>query len=190
MEIWKDIEGYEGYYQISNKCRVKSLARYVDNFWGTKQFVRERILKQIPDRTKHLRVILSVNGIHKTYQVHQLFAQAFLPNPNGYDVVHHKNHNPQDNRIENLEWMDRIEHNRLHSNDSKEITSKGVDQIDTKTGEVLHQWDSTQEVERKIGFPHQLIGKCCNGGFYSKSREKWVNMTQSNGYAWKYVAVK
>lgn len=94
-EIWKDVEGYEG-YQVSNKGRVKSL-----NFRHTG---KERILKSNPDGGYCL-VSLYRNGKRTSKKIHRLVATAFIPNPENKPEVNHINHNKRDNRASNLEWV-------------------------------------------------------------------------------------
>ena len=102
-EIWKNIKGYEGLYQVSNLGRVKSLERK-DNL-GRK--VNEKILKNRNATHGYIAVILSKDSNKKTYRVHRLVAEAFIPNPNKYLEVNHKDENKSNNRIDNLEWCDR-----------------------------------------------------------------------------------
>ena len=94
MEIWQDIEGYEGYYQVSNKGRVKSLRRNI--------FLKP----SIQERGNHKRssVKLCVNKKNGTARIHRLVAKAFIPNPLGYRTVNHKDGNSLKNNVENLEW--------------------------------------------------------------------------------------
>lgn len=94
-EIWKDIEGYAGCYQIFNFNLIKSLSR--------KGRPTEKILKQIKDG-KYYVVSLSKNNIVKKYTVHRLLAIAFIPNPENYPQVLHRNDIGTDNRLENLYW--------------------------------------------------------------------------------------
>lgn len=106
-EVWKDIPGYEGYYQVSNKGRVKRLSRYVDRHaYGIvhKKFYCERILKPI-NRQWYQMVNLCKNCKVKAYQIHRLVAIAFIDNPLSKEQVNHKNGIRNDNRIENLEWV-------------------------------------------------------------------------------------
>ena len=92
-EIWKDIEGYEGLYKISNMGRVKSI-----------KFNKEKILFLQKDKYGYLRVGLRKMGKLKNYFVHRLVAEAFIPNPNNLPIVNHKDENKQNNCVENLEW--------------------------------------------------------------------------------------
>ena len=104
-EIWKDIEGYEGLYQVSNLGRVRSLDRYVNNNHETKSLKKGRILvNSILKSTGYLRVSLSREGKFVSKQVHRLVAEAFVSNPNNYPIINHKDENPLNPCADNLEW--------------------------------------------------------------------------------------
>lgn len=106
-EIWKDIYGYEGQYQVSNLGRVKSLARVITRGHGIAQPVKERILKPAPSSSGYMCVGLNKSGVRKTHRVHKLVAIAFLNHElNGMKVVvNHRNNLETDNRVENLELV-------------------------------------------------------------------------------------
>lgn len=87
VEVWKDIEGYEGLYQVSNMGRVKSLIKGI-------------ILKQWTDKDGYRQVGL----LKKTFKVHRLVAKAFIENPDDLPLVNHKDENKANNNITNLEW--------------------------------------------------------------------------------------
>lgn len=110
-EIWKDIEGYEGYYQISNYGRVKSLERYKSNY-SKLQLVPERILSQGTKENGYKVIILYKDNKGKNNYIHRLVAQAFLPNPNDLATVNHKDGNKANNHLSNLEWASYAENNR------------------------------------------------------------------------------
>lgn len=104
-EIWKDIPGYEGLYQVSNIGRVKSLARDITDTRKTCHR-KERILKLIKDKYGYNVVCLRKNGNPQNMKVHRLVAMAFIPNPYDLPMVNHKNEIRNDNHVENLEWCD------------------------------------------------------------------------------------
>ena len=102
QEIWKDIKDYEGLYQVSNLGRIKSCERIVKRGDNHKP-VKERILK-MGDKCGYKYVILSKSGKGKTGWVHRLVAQAFISNPDNLSCINHKDENPTNNRVDNLEW--------------------------------------------------------------------------------------
>lgn len=108
-EVWKDIPGFEGLYQVSNLCRVKSLCKKSNNISGSfrhkNRFYPERILNQRVNRSGYFDCVLRVSGKSHPYTIHRLVALAWILNPNSLPEVHHKNHNKLDNSIENLEWV-------------------------------------------------------------------------------------
>ena len=95
---WRDIEGYEGLYQVNQIGQVRSL-----NYRMTGKTKR---LKLGTDKGGYKVVRLCKNGKYKTFTVHRLVAQAFIPNPNNLPFINHMNEIKSDNRVENLEWCD------------------------------------------------------------------------------------
>ena len=108
IEEWRDIPGYEGYYQVSNLGRVKGLSRWIN---GNKQgYTTEHILKEGKNKG-YCRVTLSVDTKHKNFSVHRLVAIAFIPNPNNYPQINHKDGNKANNIVTNLEWCNASQNN-------------------------------------------------------------------------------
>ena len=162
-EIWKDIEGYDGLYQISDKGRVKSL-----------KFGKEKILKLQKDTNGYLQVRLSKNGKQKMFQIHRLVALAFISNPQNYPQVNHKDENPSNNNLKNLEWCT-VEYNNNYGTRIQKFVdkiSKPVLQY-TKDGKLVREWKSSTDVERNLGYSKGNITKCCQGKRKSVSNFVW-----------------
>lgn len=182
-EIWKDIPDYIGLYQVSNFGRVKSLKRTVIGNNGQAFNVEEKILspKRRSKNRKYLAVCLYRNSKTQTESVHRLVASAFISNPDNLPFVNHKDENPNNNEIENLEWCSPYYNNtyggarerqRLGLINNKKI-SKPVLQYETN-GKYIATYPSTMEARRQTGAYH--IPEVCNG-----KRE------MAGGYVWKYA---
>lgn len=182
-EIWKDIEEYKGAYQVSNLGQVKALER-IDNSGHLR---KEMVLKQ-NDSRGYKTVILYKNGKPKSFQVHRLVAIAFIPNPNNLPQVNHKDENPGNNIVENLEWCDNRYNCGFGTRNkriSKNATGKHINRIDISrkvkqyslSGTFIKEWESAAEIERQTGFDASSIGKCCrNIPKYKTAR----------GYIWRF----
>lgn len=105
IETWKDIDGYEGFYQVSNLGRVRSLDRFAKKWDGEKK-VKGVLLKQAKNIKGYLFVQLFRGGVGKMKTVHRLVADAFLPNPGGLPQINHKDEDKSNNYVDNLEWCD------------------------------------------------------------------------------------
>jgi hypothetical protein len=108
-EIWKDIEGYEGFYQVSNCGNVKSLERIVNSRYKSGRLVKEKILKGRKNRWGYVKIGLNKGSCSHYKTIHRLVAQAFIPNPENKPETNHKNGVKIDNRVENLEWVTKSE---------------------------------------------------------------------------------
>lgn len=175
IEIWRDIKDYEGLYQVSNWGRVKSLGN------GNSKNSKVRILKTSKNKCGYLYVVLCKDGKVKTYKVHRLVAEAFIPNPLNLPQVNHKSENKQDNRVENLEWISasgntnygtrnrRVSEKMTNGKLSKEVLQYSLD------GTFIKEFPSTREIERQLNFDNGFISKNCLGKCKS-----------AYGFIWKY----
>lgn len=182
VEIWKDIKGYEGLYQISNLGRVRSLDHEVlqkhKSGGYAKRIYQGRIMTPSQNGVGRMQVMLSKNGKHKGLIVHRTVAEYFVPNPHGYNIVNHINANPRDNRAANLEWCTQS-HNIQWAYDMGTKVSamnRRVAQYDLD-GNLIKVWDSITEATMVVpGTYRSTIANVCKGKY-----------KQAGGYKWEYA---
>lgn len=193
-EIWKDIKGYEGLYQVSNLGRVRSLNRVVRHSRGLPYMktVRGRIMSIDHLSREYRRINLCVNNVRKSFFIHRLVASSFIENNDGLPEVNHLNGIKTDNRATNLEWC-------TSSDNSKHAiriglqkptrpwrgkmgilnpSSKPVLQL-TKQGRRIAEYASAHEAMRATGIDFSFIAMCCRG-----------KCKTAKGYIWKYKEVR
>lgn len=166
-EVWKDIEGYEGLYQVSDLGRVKRVKT-------------NRVLKGSEDSWGYLKVNLSKNNIKSQQIIHRLVAQAFIPNPDNKSQVNHIDENKTNNMVSNLEWMTAKENSNHGTRNERAGKTQSIPIIATniKTGEST-EFNSGKECAR------QLDLNCGNITSALKGRRK-----QTGGYTFKYKGVE
>lgn len=136
-EIWKDIEGYEEMYQVSNLGRVKGLERTIIRKDGKPLTIEEQILKPSLDSRGYYFVSLTKNKQPKNYRIHRLIAEAFIPNPDNKPEIDHINTVPTDNRIENLRWVTHKENMNNQTTISKMSNSQQGKHLTQETKEKI-----------------------------------------------------
>lgn len=171
-EIWKDVEGHEGVYMVSNLGRVMSL--------DYRHTGKKKILKPIKIANGYL-------GVHRRnyggkWPIHRLVAKAFIPNPNNYPCVNHKNENKGDNRACNLEWCDH-QYNNTYGNRLKKMANTRRNGVRTHTGNVLQYsidgelistYPSTIAASKATGIERSGINRCALGVHHTAGGYKWV----------------
>lgn len=179
IETWKDIKGYEGYYQVSSIGKIRSIDRkivYSDgrvfNYHG------KEIKTQLNKGYEYIKI--SKNSCVKTFKVHRLVAQAFVPNPLNLPQVNHKDENKINNRVDNLEWctgkynmnygtvMQRVVNNTNH----KLIAEK----LKNRNGKKLYQYSSEGKLIKVYPSIHEAVRNGFDKGAIGRCIRKKVNM--------------
>lgn len=185
MEMWKDINGYEGYYQISNEGNVRSLDRFdgVHDRQGT-------IIKPSLKQNGYLQVGLRKHSTRKWIGIHRLVAIHFIENPDNKPQVNHIDGNKQNNNVENLEWVTAKEnqnhatrmgfrnnmpkgekHPNYGKRGEKSRSAKPVIRKDPKTGET--KLYKAKILAKDDGFDVTSISKCCHGKLKTHKGYEW-----------------
>lgn len=156
-EVWLDIEGYEGLYQVSNKGRVKSL--------GNNKTRKDKILKpRTSSKHGHQHIVLCKDGFKTNKWVHRLVAQAFLPRiKKEANCVDHIDTDPKNNCVENLRWCTQKENcnnelSKLHYRDAQRNIMTPVYCYETDK-----VYESASEVARSLNVKPGNVSKCCKG---------------------------
>ena len=175
-ETWRDIKGFEGFYQISNFGNVKSYNKRVKNGNGY-AIKKGKVIKNNLTTSGYYSVHLYDEcGKRIPKMIHRLVAEHFLPNPNNYPQVNHKDENKLNNHIDNLEWCTE----KYNSNYGKHHIKLSLAQPTRRTilqydldGKFIKEWQSNKEIIRTLKIYHALY--CCKGLY-----------KQSGGFVWKY----
>ena len=172
-EIWKDVKGYEGYYQVSNMGRVKSMRVLKTPKNGVKCRKNAFLSTKTTHDKQYVLVALCRDGEKKQIQVHRLVAEAFIPNPKNLPCVNHKDENPSNNWVGNLEWCTQG-YNIQYSLERKGRLRPKSELLPicayTLSGEFIAQYNSVWEAIEKLGIESKTprgvrnhIRMCCKG---------------------------
>jgi hypothetical protein len=157
MEIWKDIKGYDGLYQVSNEGRVKALSRVVKSRWGTPKPLKEKEIREVVDSLGYSRLSLSKDGNVKAHKIHRLVAEAFLF---GEGQINHIDGNKQNNHVSNLEFCTQRENN-IHAQETGLKPSKYyIPIVCNETGEMF---ESQADLARSLGVSAVMVSSYVRG---------------------------
>ena len=164
MEQWKEVNGYEGLYEVSDQGNVRNTRI-------------GKILKPGKNKkTGYLYVNLCKNNKRKNFYIHRLVAQAFIPNPDNKPTVNHINEDKTDNSVENLEWATMSEQQR-HGTRGERVAKtrkeKGCCCKKVYCYELDQTFDSIKEADRLTGVSYHCIGKCCQGKLKTAGKMHW-----------------
>ena len=172
-EIWRDIKGYEGKYQVSNLGRVKSLYYKCKMGYNGKSKLLG-IYKNRNNDYGYYFTPLNKNGKHKNFFIHRLVAEAFIPNPNNLPCVNHIDEDKSNNKVDNLEWCSYKYNVNYGTCKTRSMLKRSKPVIQyTKEGEFVKEWRSIKEAETSIGKRNGIFA-CLSG----KSKT-------AGGFVWK-----
>ena len=157
-EIWKDIKGYEGLYQVSNLGQIKSL-----NYLRTK---KQKILKLHSDKDGYLILGLRKEGKTKCVKVHRLVCETFISNPKKYGYVNHKDENKQNNNVKNLEWCS-MRYNNYYGTHLTKIRKKVI------CVELNQEYESITKASQILKINKSDICACCKGKLKTAGKYHW-----------------
>lgn len=189
MEIWKDIKGFEGYYQISNLGRIRSLDRIIEMKNGKTRKVKGKILKQSTSVHGYKVVCFRRNGKKENFRVHRLIGEAFIDNQDNKPFINHIDGDKSNNDISNLEWCTAKENaNHAYEFGLKEASNPNKNGL--KQGSKHH---NSKLTEKEVKFMRENSRK--NGGSFKNAElAKLFGITKANvshivnGKGWKHIS--
>ena len=176
VEVWRPVVGWEGLYEVSSHGRVRSLDRMVEQPIANGVIITRpyfsKILVQRLNMDGYHRVNLTKKGKRDTASVHQLVAEAFIPNPDNLPCINHKDEDKDNNHVENLEWCS-WSYNNNYNNRQKKIGAKISKRLEQLT----------------LDGQHVAFHRCANdSGFNVSSIRNAIYRGQTlHGYRWRYV---
>lgn len=183
MEIWKDVKGYEGLYKVSNKGNVYSVPRVTKVGRATRND-GGYLLKQHTEATGYLTVCLSDGrGDRRPKKVHRLVMEAFVPNPNGYPCVNHKDEDKTNNTLENLEWCSIAYNNNYGTHQQRSAKSRINNPKNShvvmcvETGVI---YPSTREASRQTGIDQSQIWHCLKAQWRVAKGTHWTYLKEGD----------
>lgn len=194
QESWKDIEGYEGLYQVSNTGKVKSISHKV-KFRHFHRLIPERELRLATDKFGYKRVCLTVDNKKYTARVHRLVAIAFIPNSKNLPCVNHLDENKANNNVSNLTWVTYKENSNYGTVKERRVSNfdyaSKVKNTDIRAmakklkipliqkdlfGNTIKIWESGTDAALELNINQGNISSCCNG-----------IRNHAGGYKWEFL---
>lgn len=177
-EEWRPVVGFVGYYEVSNLGNVRSVNRNVREKSPQGGYFQEgRIIYQWKDERGYCNAGLWRDGIRITKKVHRLVAEAFIPNPDNLPIINHKDENPSNNVVSNLEWCT-AQYNVTYGNaiqKRQDGTRKPIYQLDKDSKEIVKVWKWAGEIANHLGCSQNRIFGWCR------------NYAEAEGYIWCYA---
>lgn len=167
-EVWKDVDGYVGRYQVSNLGNVRSM-----NYRGTGE-----IRNLVPKKNNCGRLWVDLKG--KPCLIHRLVAKAFIPNNDNLPEINHIDENPTNNVVENLEWCTSEYNKKIYSKNAhcigrQKVRTRPINQMDLN-GNIIKRWNDSRTVANEMAMSQWSIMQCCDG-----------KRKTAYGFRWQYA---
>lgn len=178
MEQWKDIKDFEEFYQISTYGRIKSKDRYIKTCGNGVRFAKSKIIKPVICTNGYHEIHLRVNGKRTVKMLHRVVAEAFIENQDNLPEVNHKDENPANNHVENLEWCTSKYNANYGTRNQRMVKDKYLKPVIMmdKDGSEIKRFKSMGEATRETGADISAIIRTCKG-----------KQNTCVGYKWKYA---
>lgn len=184
-EIWKKIPGVPGFYEVSNLGRARSLDHDTPTKKGARHFTG-KILKQ---KENHQGYLVFGIGHSRTMYVHRAVAMAFIPNPQNYPEVNHKDENKHNNSVSNLEWCSRLYNVHYGTAMKRTATTLSLPVIQfTLDNKIVSAFPSTKDAEKATGIKREAIRRAATMyQYHYKESNRTLRYNTAGGYKWRYV---
>lgn len=185
--VWKSVDGFEGYYEVSDTGNVRSVDRYITDSCGKTRLLKGFMMKQT-EATGRINsdgyYVVNLHKNHKSYviAVHRIVATAFIENPDNYPTVNHIDGNKHNNNVRNLEWAS-YKTNNVHAlkNALRKPRGTRVYQYDA-TGNFIAKYCSVCNASKHTGVSRSMISHCINGRSKSAGGYLWSKFGKCNDY--------
>ena len=175
VEYWLPVKGYEGLYEVSNWGRVKSVDRYIRSRWNCERKINGQIIEP-RKRGDYYAVTLWTKQTQKTFSVHRLVAEAFIPNPQNLPCVNHKSEGKTENQVWNLEWCTAKYNCNYGTKIERSCKKKSKPVLQyTKNGQFIAKYLSIKDAAEKNDIHQSKISLAVNG-----------KRKSAGGFIWKY----
>lgn len=179
-EIWKDIPGCDGYYQVSNNGKLRSIDHYVNIGYGAKRLSKGRELHPVKCKNGYLEAQINYKGERIIFLLHRLVAMVFIENPDNLPEVNHKDENIQNCHVDNLEWCTSKYNANYGTRNARckegnRRFEKAVNQYDL-SGNFIKRWDCMSDASRHTGADISAMIRVCKG-----------KQNTAVGYKWEYA---
>lgn len=175
MEVWKPVNGYEWYYEVSNLGRIRSLDRItVFKDGRTRKFYGKILEANTVNNSGYATISLHENGKSKTILIHRIVAEAFIDNPLECKEINHIDQDKLNNSVDNLEWCTHKEN--VNHGDEIERGAKKQRKIFVQkdmSGNVVKVWSGFKKMQRETGFQRKSVYDCCIGKRDSYKGFRW-----------------